>query len=104
MRQATTKPTTANAAENQTGSEALLASMFCRVRIASGGSAAIIARTRPPSTAADRGEASREPLDRPAAGCSARIDQTLRPDRSGNVTASTPSAPPAPATRRPAKA
>src|SRR5579872_856231 len=61
LRRATTNPTRANAAENQTGTEPLLALTLCRARPASGGSAISSAsRTAPATAAAVADEAIRQ--------------------------------------------
>ena len=60
LRQATTNPTTPKAAENQTGSEPLLAFTLWCARRARGTSAIIKTSSTPPSTSAVVGDANRK--------------------------------------------
>src|SRR5580704_12800645 len=89
FRQASTKPTTANGADKNTGTEPPLAARLWWARRASGTSASIKASTSPPRTSAPVGDASRKRRLAPAvtvAGATPPMKQTLRLDRSGNVT------------------
>src|SRR5215469_501037 len=87
LRQATTNPTTAKAAENQNGTEPLLLFMLWWARAASDGSAISSASTTPANTAAMAGEARRMACAGPAAIYAPPMNGTLRRNRSGNVTA-----------------
>src|SRR5580704_15148889 len=89
FRQASTKPTTANGADKNTGTEPPLAARLWWARRASGTSAIIKASTSPPRTSAPVGDASRKRRLAPAvtvAGATPPMKKTLRQDRSGNVT------------------
>src|SRR5580700_3617815 len=87
FRQATTNPTTPKTAENQTGSEPLLAFTLWCARRARGTSAIIKASTAPPSTSAVVGDASpkRRPVTSvvagacPPAGCASPTEGNATP-------------------------
>src|SRR5580704_19031693 len=87
--QATTSPTTAKDTATTTFGPPL-ASGFCLVASDSGITATARSTVRPARTDADAGDASQEwrpPARAPSLAVSALTDTTLRPDRSGNVTA-----------------
>ena len=88
LRQAITKPTTPNGANSSQGGPLVLAVTFSRARLASGHSAAIRASMKPPrTTSTATGEASRNRRPGWAARAVVLTEPTLRPHRSGNVTA-----------------
>src|SRR5271170_2123170 len=76
LREATTKPTTPRAAENQTGDEPPLAFRLWCARRASGTSTTTRARIRPPATSAITDDTDRK---RPAAAAVIAVRRSIQP-------------------------